>query len=471
MRRTRAWLLCLRSLRRLLRAALAFVSRLLAESRRTLALAVPIIIGQVGQILMGVTDSVMIGHVGKVPLAAAAFANSVFGFAFISGLGLLVPVAVLVSRARGAGDNRDCGEWLRHGVWLAVIVSAIETTALLLAGPELHRFGQPVEVLAEARPYYELIAVSLLPVFLFQVFRQYSESLGHPIGPMAVTLVSVGLNVFLNWILIYGNLGAPALGLAGAGWATLASRIFGVIVVIAWLKRRPVFRATWPARWIGGVSRGRFRDMLALGIPGAASLMFEGGAFSAAALLMGWFGATELAAHQIALSCASFTFMFPLGISMAASMRIGRAIGQRRFEDARPIGISAFLMSACVMGGFTLVFIVAGRGIAGWFVNEIEVVDLAARLLVIAGIFQLFDGSQVVGTGLLRGFMDVKIPTAITGVAYWIVALPLAGWLGFHTTLAARGIWMALAIGLAIAAVLLFSRFLQMSARKAAGGV
>ncbi|MGH8017832.1 MAG: MATE family efflux transporter [Opitutaceae bacterium] len=444
------------------------MNRHLAEARRTLVLAGPIIIGQVGQILMGVTDSVMIGRVGKVPLAASAFANSVFGFAFISGLGLLVPVAVLVSRAHGANDNRDCGEWLRHGVWLAVIVSAVETAALLLVGLELHRFGQPPEVLAQVHPYYELIAISLLPVFLFQVFRQYSESLGHPAGPMAVTLVSVALNVFLNWILIYGNLGAPALGLAGAGWATLASRIFAVAVVIAWLKTRAAFRASWPALWIGGVSRRRFKDMLALGIPAAASLMFEGGAFSAAAVLMGWLGATELAAHQIALSCAAFTFMFPLGISMAAGMRIGRAIGQGRFEDTQPIGFSALTMSACLMGAFALVFFVAGPGIAGWFVSESEVVMLAAQLLVIAGIFQLFDGSQVVAAGLLRGFLDVRIPTVITGVAYWIVALPLAWWLGFHTTLRARGIWIALAIGLAIAAVLLFSRFLHLAAKKEA---
>ncbi|HEX9781226.1 MAG TPA: MATE family efflux transporter, partial [Opitutaceae bacterium] len=296
------------------------MSSILQEGRRTLVLAGPIIVGQVSQMIMGVTDSVMIGHVGKVPLAASAFANSVFAFAFLIGLGLLVPVAVLVSRAHGAGSNEECGEWLKHGVWLTVLVGLAATPGLIALGSELHRLGQPPEVLAEVHPYYELIAWSLLPVLMFQAFRQFSESLGQPVGPMAVTLASVALNVFLNWVLIYGNLGAPALGLAGAGWATLASRVFGVIVVIAWLKRQSLFRPAWPGRWWRGLSRGRFRTMLGLGIPAAASLMFEGDAFSAAALLMGKLGSTELAAHQIALSCASFTFMFPLGVAMAVSM-------------------------------------------------------------------------------------------------------------------------------------------------------
>jgi len=439
------------------------VSSILQEGRRTLVLAGPIIVGQVSQMIMGVTDSVMIGHVGKVPLAASAFANSVFAFAFLIGLGLLVPVAVLVSRAHGAGSNEECGEWLKHGVWLAVLVGLAATPGLIALGSELHRLGQPPEVLAEVHPYYELIAWSLLPVLMFQAFRQFSESLGQPVGPMAVTLASVALNVFLNWVLIYGNLGAPALGLAGAGWATLASRVFGVIVVIAWLKRQSLFRPAWPGRWWRGLSRGRFRTMLGLGIPAAASLMFEGGAFSAAALLMGKLGSTELAAHQIALSCASFTFMFPLGVAMAVSMRVGRAIGQQRYADVKPIALSALLIGALFMGSFAVLFVAGGRLLAGWFVSEVEVIALAGKLLVVAAIFQLADGSQVVAAGSLRGLTDVRVPTVITGIAYWLVALPLAWWLGFETSLGAVGIWTALAIGLATAAVLLIRRFLHLA--------
>ncbi|BET67687.1 MATE family efflux transporter [Opitutales bacterium ASA1] len=433
------------------------------EARRTLLLAGPIIVGQVSQMVMGVTDSVMIGRVGKVPLAASAFANSVFGFAFIIGVGLLIPVAVLVSRAHGANEHREAGEWLRHGAWLAAIVSLLGTGCLLALGAMFHRFGQPTEVLAVVHPYYELISWSLLPTLLTQVFRQYSESLGHAVAPMVTTVASVLLNVVLNWILIYGNLGAPALGLAGAGWATLAARIAGLLALVAWLIGCGRFKQDWPVNWMRRLSRERFRAMLDLGIPAAACLMFEGGAFSAAAILMGWLGATELAAHQIALSCAAFTFMFPLGVSMAVSMRVGKAVGQRQTNEVRTIGSSALWMGAAMMGTFATVFAIGGTWIASLFVQEPEVIRLAAMLLVVAALFQLADGSQVIASGALRGLADVKVPTVITGFAYWVVALPLAWWLGFKTDLGAIGVWSALATGLAIAALALIVRFLHKS--------
>jgi multidrug resistance protein, MATE family len=441
----------------------------LDEARRTLALAGPIIVGQVSQMLMGVTDSIMIGQVGKVPLAASAFAGSVWVLAYIIGIGLLAPVSVLVSRAHGAKCDAECGEWLQHGVGLALIVSVAATVVLLVAGAFLDVFGQPPEVLAEVHPYYELIAVSLLPTLVFQAFRQYAESLGRPVGPMLIMLAGVALNAGLNWVLIYGELGAPALGLAGAGWATLLSRIATVVAIVAWLRTQFFFRPLWPASWRRGLTRAHFRAMLDIGGPAAASLLFEVGAFTAAAWMMGWLGATALAAHQIAISCAGFTFMFPLGLSMAVSMRIGRAVGERRLAALRPIALGALAMSALVMGTFALVFALAGEPLARAFVREADVIALATQLLVVAALFQLFDGSQVVATGALRGLADVKVPTVITLVAYWGVALPVAYWLGVHETFGAIGIWAALAAGLAIAAVSLIARFLRLAERAAAG--
>lgn len=436
---------------------------LVQEARRTLALAGPIIVGQVSQMVMGVTDSIMIGHVGKVPLAASAFANSVWGFAFMLGIGLLVPVAVLVPRAHGAGRDDACAEWLRHGVATAIAASALAIGALWLLGRELHRFGQPEEVLLEVHPYFEIIAISLFPTLLFQAFRQFSESLGKPGGPMVFLLIGVTLNIFLNWVLIYGNLGAPRLGLSGAAWATLIARSFSLIIIIAWLGRLKVMRPVWPTRWLKRLSGERFRSMFAIGVPAAVSLMFEGGAFSAAAFLMGLLGATELAAHQIALSCAAFTFMIPLGISTAASMRIGRAVGQQRASDVRSIGVSATMTAALIMSVFAVIFATSGTEIASVFVKETDVIALAAKLLVIAAVFQLFDGSQVVAAGALRGLADVKVATVITGFAYWGIALPGAWYFGLRTSLGARGVWAALAVGLAIAAILLFVRFMGRS--------
>lgn len=443
--------------------ALHFMSHYWPEARRTLALAGPIIVGQVSQMLMAVTDSVMIGRLGAVELAAAAFANAVWAVAFMAGIGLLVPVAVLVSRAHGGGRNEEAGDWLRHGTALALIAGGLATAGLLALTLGLDRFGQPVEVIAAVRPYFELIAVSMVPTLVFQAWRQFGESLGRPWEPMAIMLASVALNVVLNWILIYGHWGAPALGLEGAGWATLVSRWVSVGVIFAWLRQAPALRAAWPAGWFSGYRWARFREMLAFGIPAAGGLVFEAGAFAAAAVMMGWIGATELAAHQIAISCAAFTFMFPLGLSMAVGMRIGRAVGEGRGDKLRVIGIGAQGMSALTMGTFAVVFAVAGPRLAAGFVTEPDVIALAAQLLVVAAIFQLADGGQVVAVGALRGLADVRVPTVLTFVAYWGLALPGAYFFGVKGPGGPLGVWAALAVGLAFAAVALNWRFARLT--------
>jgi multidrug resistance protein, MATE family len=439
----------------------ARVKRLLLEVRPTLALAGPIIVGQVSQMLMGITDSIMIGRVGKVPLAASAFAGSLWGVAFLLGLGLLIPVAVLVARAHGGGRDAEAGDWLRHGVVLAVAVSLLVGLLMLALTPWLTEFGQPPEVVAAMRPYYEILVVSILPTLLFQTFRQFAEAMGRPWVPMGIMLGGVAFNVFLNWVFIYGNLGMPALGLAGAGWATLISRVTGVALIVVWLHRTPVIRSAWPRDWRRGLALARYRVMFGLGVPAAACLLFEAGAFTAAAIMMGWLGATALAAHQIAISCAAFAFMFPLGLSMALSLRIGRAIGAGESHRLRPIFFSAQLMTVLFMSGTALTFALAGRLMAAGFVTEVEVITLAAQLLVIAAIFQLFDGSQVVSTGALRGLTDVKIPTLINFVAYWVLALPAAYLLGFKGSWGPVGVWVGLAAGLAVAALALLARFLR----------
>ncbi len=435
------------------------------EVRATLALALPIIVGQVSQMLMGVTDSIMIGRVGAVPLAASAFAGGLFSVFYVVGIGLLMPVAVLVSREHGAGDHRAGARWLQHGVALAVIAGVVEMIAMLALAGWFSRLGQPSEVLAEVQPFYALIAFSLLPVLAFQVFRQFAEALGRPWTPMLILLGSVALNAALNWVLIYGHFGAPALGLAGAGWSTLVARVVAVIAIIAWLRRADVFLAAWPAAWLRGLRPERFRDMLRIGVPAAIMLFFEVGAFMTAALMMGWFGAVALAAHQIALSCAAFMFMFPLGLSMAVGMRVSKAVGEGRMELLRPIVGGAVTLACTIMSVSAVGFAVAGPWLARGFVSDPAVVELAARLLVVAAIFQLFDGAQVIGSGALRGLTDVRVPAAITFVSYWLLAIPGGYVLGLHTPLGAVGIWIGLAAGLAIAAGLLAWRLLFLTKR------
>ncbi|MDP2137946.1 MAG: MATE family efflux transporter [Candidatus Didemnitutus sp.] len=429
------------------------------ELRPTLALAFPIIVGQVGQMMMGITDSVMIGQVGKVPLAASAFANGVCNLIFIVGMGLLLPVAVLAARAHGAKESRECAEYLRHGMATAVAIGGGTLLILGFLSSQLHHFGQPAEVVGEVNPYFLLLTASLIPAFLHQVLKQFSEAIGHPWAAMNILLGCVGLNVFLNWVLIYGNLGAPALGLAGAGWATLAARTTAVALLWWWLARQPAVRKEWPERWRRTLSWTRLREMMRIGIPVGSQWLFEAGAFSAAAFMMGWIGTVPLAAHQIALSCAAFTFMFPLGLSAAVSVRLSKSLGAGRLDVLRPIGFGALAAGLVVMSCFGLIFAFGGGLLARGFTPEADVVALATKLLVVAAVFQIFDGAQVIGAGALRGLTDVKIPTLITFIAYWIFALPAGYLLAFKTPVGAVGVWMGLAAGLGSAAVFLAWRF------------
>ena len=428
---------------------------IIKELRLTLALALPMIVGQVSQMLIGLSDNAFIGRVGTVELAAAAFTHSLFGLFYLVGIGLLLPVAVLTARDHGAGDDTGCAGWLRHGKALALAVGLSAFVLLAMLSTQLHRFGQPPEVVAVMKPFFLLIGASLIPVLYFQVQRQYLDALGRPWVGTSIMIVDIVLNALLNWVLIWGHLGAPALGLTGSGLATLLARWVAVGIIALWLRRTR-------SDAIGNETRlepARFHEMLAIGIPAAGCLLFESGAFGTAALMMGWLSATALAAHQIALSCAALTFMCPLGLSMAASIRISRARGEGRTELLRPIGFGALGFSSAIMLVFAAVFMTGGALLARGFTEDGAVISLAAQLLVVAALFQLFDGGQVVASGALRGLTDVKVPTVITFIAYWMVSLPVAYLLAFRLGFGPVGVWIGLASGLFSAAVLLIWRF------------
>jgi MATE family multidrug resistance protein len=439
------------------------VKEILKESRASLLLAVPIVIGQLGQMLMGVTDSVMIGRTGTVPLAASSFGGGVFNVFFIIGIGLLTPVAVFTSRSRGAGRHDEAGEFLRHGLMIALATGTLEFALILWLGRHLEWFHQSPVVLAAVNPFFLLIGLSLVPVLAYIALRQFADSMGRPWVPMMILLAGVVLNAFLDWVLIYGHLGMPSLGLTGAGIATLASRVLGSAAIFAWLRLDPSMRAALPPRWLAPVSWERMRRMLSVGLPASGSLLFEGGAFAAATVMMGWLGAAPLAAHQVAISCAALTFMLPLGLSMAVGIRMGAAVGAGHRSKLRPIWVGAVGMTIAQSALFTLVYLFCGRAIASWFIGDPVVISTATLLLVVAAVFQIFDGAQVVNSAALRGLTDVRMPAAITFMAYWVIAIPAGYLLGIRAGFGPAGIWMGLAAGLAVAAILLGARFLRLT--------
>ena len=438
---------------------MSFSGATIRELRPTLRLAAPITAGQVGQMLMGVADTIMVGHVGTLALAACAFGNSMLMVIAIAGFGVLTAVSIRVSHAHGAGLAQAMARAYYGGVGLSVIGGVLCAVGVQLVYPLFHHLGQAPGVVEEARAYTIIVAWSLIPAWLTATARNYLESQSRPWPAFWIMFGGVLLNVFLNWVLIFGNLGAPELGLAGAGWATLISRI-ATFVAMTWFVLGASSAPT--EGWKPDLEWWREQGaLLKLGIPTGLQLLSEVGAFAVAALLIGRLGAVPLAAHQIAITCASTTFMVPLGVAMASTVRIGQAVGRGRIELLRPIGAGAWSIGLMAMATFSVVLITSGHAIARAFVSDPGVIVIAAQLLVIAGIFQLVDGVQVIGSGLLRGLRDTKAPMWITLAAYWGIALPLGGWLTFGRGEGAAGMWIGLAWGLLVAAVLLVVRFVR----------
>lgn len=429
------------------------------EIRPTLALALPIMAGMVSQMLMGMADTIMVGRVGVVPLAASSFVNAVAHLPLVFGLGLLSSIAVLTSQAYGARKPDEAGETLRHGLIVSVIMGLLAMLSMFALHPFLDRLGQPPEVVVAADKYLLLFGVSLFPALVAHGCKQFAEALKHPWAATFVMLGGVLLNVFLNWILIYGNLGAPAMGLEGAGWATVIARFMMMLVLLIYVLRAPALSAFQPARWRTALSRERFARLIHLGWPVAGQHFFEVSAFAFAAIMMGWIGADAIAAHQIAITCAALSFMFALGLGMAACIRVGHAYGAGQFVRMRRIGFGAIGLAAGFMAAFGLVFVLGGQPIAGLFIETPSVVHLTAQLLIVAAVFQIADGVQVTSISALRGLGDVRAPAVIAIVAYWVLALPIGALLAFRGHLGAVGLWIGLATGLGVAASGLAWRF------------
>lgn len=432
---------------------------------KTTSLAIPVMLSQLGQVLVGVADSMMVGRLGAEPLAAASLANSIFFVALMFGIGVSMAITPLVAMEDGKKNPKKISRLFNHGFIINMSTGTMLFLIIVLSSPLLHYLNQPNEVVVLAIPYLAIITFSMLPFMFFQTFKQLAEGLSQTKQAMYITLFCNGINVFLNWVLIYGNLGFPAMGLNGAGWATLISRVMmaGIIFYYVWNSNR--YKPYALKMGIKKLSLPMITKMLKIGVPTGFQFIFEVGAFSSAAIMMGWISVNALAAHQIAINLASVSYMMASGLSIAAMIRVGNQLGRNDIRTLRDAGFTVFIMVAIFMSISAIIFIVFREFLPSLYINDTGVIKMSATLLVIAGLFQLSDGIQVVGLGALRGMSDVRIPTIVTLVAYWIIGLPLGYVFAFVLGMKEVGIWYGLLIGLTVTGILLLFRFHKLSLR------
>ncbi len=425
----------------------------------TFQLAYPVVIGQLGIIMMGVVDSLMVGKLGAAPLAAASLGNGLAFIVLIIGIGVSLAVTPLVAIAVGANRFADCGVYFRQSLLVNCIISLLIALAIYIGADFIQYFDQPIEVQSQAKSYMKIIGLSSIPLMLFQSYKQFIEGLSVMRPAMIISLVANLVNAFANWVLIYGNLGFPALELNGAGWATFASRIFMALALMGFVMNNKFFKQYDVSFHFKSINWPVIKKILSLGLPSGFQYFFEVGAFSFAVIMVGWLGTKQLAAHQIAINLASISFMAVLGISVAGSIRVGNAVGMKDIAETRRAGFTASLLGASIMLVSGIVFVLFRNFLPTLYVNDDVVISYASSLLIIAALFQISDGIQAVGIGILRGLTDVKIPTAITFIAYWIVGLPVGYLLGFTFKLGVQGVWIGLLLGLTTSAILLTLRF------------
>ncbi len=429
--------------------------------KETILLAYPVMIGQLGFMMMGVVDSLMVGEIGAAPLAAASLGNSLTMVIFIVSLGVAIAVTPLVAISNGAGNQKECEKYFKQSILVNIIFGLITLTVIVIISYFIQFLDQPQEVVNQASSYTRILGLSIIPVLLFHSYKQFIEGLSFTKPAMYFSILANLVNAFTNWLLIYGNLGFPQLGLDGAGWATLMSRIFMAVGLFIYTNRSINFRNYNMLPVVHSIDFPTIKKILKLGLPSGFQYLFEVGAFSFAVVMVGWIGTKPLAAHQIAINLASISFMIVLGISSAGGIRVGDALGKKDFVNVRTAGITALVLGVSLMTLFGIVFMSLNKYLPTLYIKDNEVILIASSLIIIAAIFQIFDGAQAVGIGILRGLTDVKVPTLITFIAYWIIGLPSAYLFGFVFDFGVSGIWVGLLISLASSASMLTVRFIR----------
>ncbi len=428
----------------------------------TLKLSIPIIITNMAQIALGLIDSAMVGAIDYKQLAASSLAINAIGIPQIICIGLTMAISPLVAIARGKQDAVAASRILYNGVWLCTLSTLVVAIICASGSNLLTMLGQDPEVAELAIPYFQIYAWSLIPMIFFLSIKQFSDALEMTKTGMVLALATLPVNALLNWIFIYGNWGAPRLELYGAGLATMLTRILVAIIIVIIIFYHPTYRRYMAARrqaW--HLKMQSQRELLSIGIPSGMQYAMEAGAFAVSGIMVGWLGATAQAAHQIALNIASFSFMAALGLSLGGSIRVSHAFGRNDKPLMRKIGIST-MYGGIAYGIFSLIYFVLLRNyLPLMFTQEPAVISMAASLLFLAAIFQISDSTQAIGVGLLRGIRDVKVPTLLVAIAYWVIGIPVGYYLSFNMEMGASGIWLGLVIGLTASSILCNWRFIK----------
>ena len=421
-----------------------------------LQLALPVAAVQLGIMAMGVIDTIMVGHVSQVALVSAALGNLYFFLPVIFGQGTLMALDPVVSQAVGARDDVAISRALQRGIVLSLALTVVTCATFVPVAWVLTALRQPPEAIPDAALYVRVAIPGVFPFYAFIVLRQSLQAMNR-VAPVLWTVLAANvLNAGLNWVFIYGNLGSPVLGVGGSSLATSISRWAMALTLLA-VAGRDIYGRLTPWRPETGAI-GPLIRMLRLGIPIGLQYSLEYGAFYAAALLMGVLGTTQLAAHQIAINLASFTFMVPLGVSTATAVLVGQAIGAGDEARARRSAIAGIVIGTAFMCLSGLVFHFFPQALARTYTRDAAVIGLAATLIPIAGVFQVFDGIQAVAAGVLRGIGDTHAPAIINVVGFWLIGLPVSWLLAFRYGGGAIGLWWGIVVGLAAVAIILLVR-------------
>lgn len=431
-------------------------------------LAAPVMLGMLGHTFVSFVDNIMVGQLGTAELAAVSLGNSFMFIAMSLGIGFSTAITPLIAEADTAKDFIKGKSAFKHGLFLCTIIGILLFLLVFCAKPLMYLMKQPVEVVELAMPYLNLVAISLIPLVIFQAFKQFSDGLSLTKYPMYSTLLGNIINIVLNYVLIFGKFGFPEMGIVGAAYGTLVSRIIMVWHIWYLLKGKEKSRAFVTHIKFFVLNKLMFKKLLNLGAPSAMQMFFEVAIFTAAIWLSGLLGKNPQAANQIALNLSSMTFMVVTGLSVAAMIRVGNQKGLKAYFELRRIAFSFFIMGMLFAISFAIIFFAFHNQLPKIYVDyddaknlmdNQEVVSIASKLLIAAAIFQISDSVQVLVLGVLRGLQDVKIPTIITFISYWLIGFPISWFLGKEDAYGSFGIWLGLLAGLTTAAILLYIRF------------
>ncbi|KJD33128.1 multidrug transporter [Tamlana nanhaiensis] len=437
-------------------------------------LASPVMLGMLGHTFVSFIDNIMVGQLGTAELAAVSLGNSFMFIAMSLGIGFSTAITPLIAEADAAKDFINGKASFKNGLFLCTVLGILLFLLVFFAKPLMYLMKQPVEVVELAIPYLDLVAFSLIPLVVFQAFKQFSDGLSLTRYPMYATLVGNVVNVILNYLLIFGKFGFPEMGIVGAAYGTLASRFIMVFYLWFVLFKREKSKPYVTKIKFFVLDKLMIKKILSLGAPSAMQMFFEVAIFTAAIWLSGLLGKNPQAANQIALNLASMTFMVAMGLSVASMIRVGNQKGLKNYVDLRRIAFSIFLLGALFACCFALLFFAFHEHLPKLYVDfddaknladNTEVVGIASKLLIAAAIFQLSDSLQILVLGALRGMQDVKIPTLITFISYWVVGFPISWYFGKADAYGSFGIWLGLLAGLSTAAILLFIRFNYLTKR------